>query len=100
MAADSPVRIEHIKKTERKKAEIQKKGKQRTKEIVSHLSPLDKSDDNPDSQWRTDVLFGRKRKRGDLESKEQDTGSPEDFGENHSQVHEAKETEKVNHDAG
>ncbi|KAL5534268.1 hypothetical protein ACEPAG_730 [Sanghuangporus baumii] len=57
--------IEHIKKFEKKKGEAQKRVKEKAKIVVDELTPSgEHGAGNSDSQWRRDILLGRKKSPG------------------------------------
>ena len=81
-----------LKKTKKAKAELEKKSKDRIKDVVTHLTPtnsLSKDDDDDRPQWQKDVLFGRRRK---MEAIEED-------GEANAEE-TAKENGNANHESG
>ncbi|KAL5495294.1 hypothetical protein ACEPAI_757 [Sanghuangporus weigelae] len=57
--------IEHVKKFEKKKGEAQKRAKEKAKIVVDELTPSGEHGVwNTDSQWRRDILLGRKKSSG------------------------------------
>ena len=54
-------RIERIKKFEKRKGEVEKKGKERVKSIMDEALPSRSRDERPgQSQWRNEILTGRR----------------------------------------
>ncbi|KAL5518972.1 hypothetical protein ACEPAH_655 [Sanghuangporus vaninii] len=57
--------IEHVKKFEKKKGETQKRAKEKAKIVVDELTPSGEHGvGNTESQWRKDILLGRKKVPG------------------------------------
>lgn len=63
------VRIEHIKKFEKRKAEVEKRGKEQVKSIINDVTPSD----SRRAQWRGEILTGRKRVTIERQDEKADT---------------------------
>ena len=54
--------IEHIKKFEKNKGELKKKAREKGETVVHELMPSrERGYPDSDTQWRADILLGRKR---------------------------------------
>ena len=91
-----------LKKTKKAKAELEKKSKDRIKDVVTHLTPtnsLSKDDDDDRPQWQKDVLFGRRRKMEAIEE-DGEANAEETAKENGDANHEsaAREDDHAKHE--